>query len=127
MKSWKQIPRFTKYAVSDSGEVKNIDTGKLVVHGWSGRDGYRYKAVRVIEDGKTYRTGRKSIVIHKLVYETFVGPIPEGYQVDHIDRDNLNNRVDNLRAVPVEVNQNNRDVSAPIKDYSVFCEVMYGC
>lgn len=34
---------------------------------------------------------------HRFVYEYFNGPIPEGLEVDHIDGDRLNNRLDNLQ------------------------------
>lgn len=34
---------------------------------------------------------------HIVVWELFNGPIPEGMVVDHIDRNKLNNRKDNLR------------------------------
>ena len=40
---------------------------------------------------------------------TFVGPRPEGYQVDHIDRNRLNNRLDNLRYVSKSDNMRNRE------------------
>ena len=38
----------------------------------------------------------------------FVGPRPEGYQVDHIDRDRVNNRLENLRYVTPSENQKNK-------------------
>lgn len=34
--------------------------------------------------------------IYKLVYQLFVGPIPKGYAVHHIDFNKLNDRLDNL-------------------------------
>lgn len=34
--------------------------------------------------------------LYRLVYELFVGPIPEGYVVHHIDHNKLNDRIDNL-------------------------------
>ena len=29
--------------------------------------------------------------IHRLIYETFVGPIPDGYEIDHVDTNKDNN------------------------------------
>ena len=37
-------------------------------------------------------------------YRTFVGDIPKGYQIDHIDGNTLNNDIRNLRAVPRHIN-----------------------
>ena len=34
---------------------------------------------------------------HRLVWENFVGPIPEGYVVDHINNDKKDNRLENLQ------------------------------
>lgn len=36
---------------------------------------------------------------HRLVWETFNGDIPNGFEIDHIDNDKTNNRLDNLRLV----------------------------
>jgi len=35
-------------------------------------------------------------LVHRLVYEHFVGPIPNGLTINHIDGNPLNNRVNNL-------------------------------
>jgi uncharacterized protein YifE (UPF0438 family) len=44
--------------------------------------------------------GNRKVVhvnVHRLVWETFKGSIPEKVQVDHIDRDHTNNHLTNLR------------------------------
>lgn len=40
----------------------------------------------------------------RLKYLTFVGPIPEGCVIDHIDGNTMNNDIRNLRAVPRAIN-----------------------
>ena len=47
--------------------------------------------------------------VHRLVVETFIGEIPDGMEVDHLDRDRSNNALDNLRIVTHS--QNNRNTS----------------
>jgi hypothetical protein len=41
----------------------------------------------------------KTLYWHRLVYEHFNGPIPDGMKIDHIDNDPSNNRIENLRLV----------------------------
>lgn len=43
---------------------------------------------------------RKKFYIHRLVYEAWIGNIPNGYDIDHINGIKTDNRVSNLRAVP---------------------------
>ena len=45
-----------------------------------------------------------SKLAHRIIYEMFNGPIPKGYVVDHIDRNKLNNRIDNLRLATISQN-----------------------
>lgn len=47
------------------------------------------------------------IFVHRLVYETFVGNIPEGMVIDHINTIKTDNRPDNLRCVTHKENNNN--------------------
>ena len=42
--------------------------------------------------------------IHRLVWETFKGEIPQGYEVNHIDHNKHNNSLDNLELVSHSVN-----------------------
>lgn len=35
----------------------------------------------------------KTYLLHRLIYEAFIGPIPEGKQINHIDEDRTNNKI----------------------------------
>lgn len=49
-------------------------------------------------------------MVHRLVYEAFVGPIPEGMFVCHNNGDPLDNRPDNLRVDTHEGNMRDREL-----------------
>lgn len=53
--------------------------------------GYR---VTLSKNGKT-----KRFMVHRLVYETFIGNLEENKVINHLDFNPLNNRVDNLEQV----------------------------
>lgn len=50
--------------------------------------------------------------VHRIVYEMAVGPIKDGYSIDHIDGNPLNNRVENLRQVLHSENHRNRKIQS---------------
>lgn len=57
--------------------------------------------LRVTIDYKTYP-------VHRVIWTLLNGVDPGSQQVDHIDRDKLNNSIDNLRLVTNQINQYNR-------------------
>ena len=53
--------------------------------------------------------GRKTFSLHRAIWETFVGNIPENYQIDHIDNDKKNNKLSNLQCITRCENNKKRD------------------
>ena len=104
MEIWKDIPGYEgKYQVSSYGRVKSLNymrTGKANIlkpgHGKSG-----YFSVTLSNNGSY-----KQKLVHRLVWEAFNGPIPEGYEVNHRDENPGNNRLDNLNLLTHTDNQN---------------------
>lgn len=41
----------------------------------------------------------KTVLVHRLVYETFVGDIPPKHDIDHIDSNRQNNKLSNLQCL----------------------------
>lgn len=58
----------------------------------------------------------RKVFIHKVVAECWLGAKPEGYEVDHIDRNSLNNHWTNLRYVTKSEQMKNRDYSGALWD-----------
>ena len=57
----------------------------------------------------------KTYKVHRLVAEAWLGKCPKGLEVDHIDRNKLNNSIDNLRYVTKSENCYNRHTSTNTK------------
>ena len=93
-KNWIKLSFNENYAINIDGEVANLKTG-LIVKG-SERNGYLRISIR-----------NKQYSIHRLVWETFNKPIPEGYYIDHIDGNKSNNALSNLRLVTQSDNMKN--------------------
>jgi hypothetical protein len=47
------------------------------------------------------------VLVHRVVWTMHHGAIPKGYQIDHINGDRADNRIENLRVVPQELNMRN--------------------
>lgn len=45
--------------------------------------------------------------VHRIIYETFIGEIPDGYEIDHINTIRTDNRLENLRCVTCKENHHN--------------------
>lgn len=51
--------------------------------------------------------GYRREYVHRLVWEMHYGEIPSGMTIDHEDGNGLNNRLENLRLVPMAINAKN--------------------
>ena len=80
--------------VSKNGIVYRYDEhkDKLVACAENEHHGYAWCSSNTV-------AGRWAAPIHKLVWETFNGKIPEGLEIDHMDNNRKNNNIDNLQLV----------------------------
>ena len=81
----------------------------LVIYYWNKRlDKLMQKSISKNGSGYLHvmtKIGPRSV--HRIIYETFVGPIPDGYEIDHINAIKTDNRLENLRCVTHKENCNN--------------------
>ena len=90
VEEWRDIPGFEgRYQASNLGRIRGVVSGKIkdtVV-----KKGYLSVGLRVGEQQvRLYQ-------VHRLVASAFFGP--SNFEVDHIDCDHMNNRLDNLEYV----------------------------
>lgn len=50
----------------------------------------------------------KNVYVHRVVWEMHNGQIPDGFEIDHIDRNRSNNKIENLRLATPQQNQRNK-------------------
>ena len=109
---WKDIEGFEGlYQASSEGRIRSLDRE---VAGNAGSVQFRkgkmmkpamdrggYLQVQLYKEGK-----RKWFKVHRLVYSAFCGEIPNELQVNHIDEDKTNNKLENLNLMTPKQNSN---------------------
>ena len=97
-----EIEGYENYLIFEDGSVYSNKSKKYL----KGNDnGHGYLKVQLCKNGKP-----KDFYIHRLVALHYISN-PHNYsEIDHIDRDRLNNSIDNLRWVSRSQNQQNKGV-----------------
>ncbi len=120
----KEIENYSGYFINEDGQVTSYKRNKVRI----------LKQQKATQSKKGYyqvrlfnKDGDKLHYIHRLVYSTFVGEIPDKMTIDHIDDDTSNNNVNNLKVVTRRENTKKYQNSRPnslrhkrdemIKDY----------
>ena len=101
---WKDIKEYEGlYQVSNKGRVKSLNYGnkgeEIIMEASTDKDGYKILGLR--KEGK-----KKMKKVHRLVAEAFISNPNNLPQVNHMDEDKSNNKVDNLEWCDAEYNTN---------------------
>lgn len=96
---WLDIEEFPGYQVSDTGLVRNSGTSK-VLSCRPRKDGY-VTVMMKLPCGK-----KKRAYAHRLVASCFIRKIPENHQINHLNFNKSDNRLENLEIVTVSENIN---------------------
>jgi hypothetical protein len=99
MEKYKQIIGFENYEVSDFGNVRNFKTGRILKARISKRGYYQLGLYK----NKKFH----SVKIHRIVALMFLENKENFTDVDHKDRNRLNNIPSNLRWVTKKTNNDN--------------------
>ena len=89
------------YQISNFGNVRNKNTGRILKNCVSKRDNYNY--ISLCKEGI-----RKDLKIHRLVAINFIENINKKEFVDHIDNNKQNNMTTNLRWATRQENNRNK-------------------
>lgn len=100
---WKDIPGFAGYQISNLGNARTCvvrypgPAGRSVGSVWrelKTKEFNKYRHIVVTKPGSRQHV---HFSVHRLVWELFVGPIPENVTIDHINNCQWDNRLSNLR------------------------------
>lgn len=105
-----------KYQINEKGDVKSLSRrkGAIVCKERILKKDINnagYERVTLCKDDKC-----KKYLLHRLVYENFISPIPEGMTIHHIDEDKVNNHINNLL---VCTSRQNNHFSGEAKGYKL--------
>lgn len=91
----KDIPNYCGvYKITANGDIYRGDKKLSPVS-----NGLGYYQIKLRKNGK-----RMNKYVHRLVWKTFNGDIPRGYEINHIDHNKSNNSLDNLELVTHSLN-----------------------
>lgn len=126
---WKWIKGFEGvYQISNKGRIKSFHRDKKdgVIMSAKHSGGW-YLTVLLRKNRK-----RKTVRVHQLVAEHFIGAIPKGYHVHHKDGNKQNNNVENLEIIHpkqhrLETQKQIPDLCKGMNDYNKYIKPKHVC
>lgn len=92
-----QLVNFSRYLIHEDGYIYDLKKNRL-----KKTNGKGYKKVFLIDDFGTEHL----MYVHHIIARCFIGEIPEGWDVNHIDEDKGNNSRSNLEIISHKANCN---------------------
>ena len=98
MENWKIIPGFENYEASTLGRIRRATKGPNT-HPGKAKLIFLNKATGYTHTKLSGSLGKRTMAIHRVVADTFIPKVVDKPEIDHINRDKTDNRVENLRWV----------------------------
>ena len=101
--TWKDIPGYEGlYQASNLGRIRSFKRNNIsILKPGKNRDGSGYYIVKLY-----LNSVKKNASVHRLVWTAFNGPIPEGLQINHLNENKSDNRLENLSLCTAKENIN---------------------
>ena len=101
--TWKDIPGYEGlYQASNLGRIRSFKRNNIrILKPGKNRDGSGYYIVKLY-----LNSVRKNVSVHRLLWTAFNGPIPEGLQINHLNENKADNRLENLSLCTPKENTN---------------------
>lgn len=96
----RKIINNNRYLICNDGSIFSLLKNKFINGGINPKNGYRHIRLKTDNGYKTY-------YIHRLVAEAFIPNIENKPEIDHINGNRTDNRVENLRWTTKKENRNN--------------------
>lgn len=102
MELWKNIEEATNYEVSNYGNIRNTKSGQILNPGVSG-NGYKQVSLKMKKSNKFEKR-----YVHRLVATYWLENPENKREVNHINLDRTDNRVENLEWITSSENQKHK-------------------
>lgn len=102
MEQWKKITEATNYEVSNLGRIRNTKSGQILNPGVAG-NGYKQVSLKMIQSNKFEKR-----YVHRLVATYWIDNPDNKKEVNHINLDRADNRVENLEWITSSENQKHK-------------------
>lgn len=111
----KKIKGFSEYYITEEGEVFSLKSGRLKkISQWADSRN-RYMMVGLIDDNGN----RKRLLVHRLVAKAYLENPYNLSDVNHIDKNTKNNRIENLEWVSHRENLNKSyETMSPVRNFT---------
>lgn len=97
-----KLERYKNYEANENGSILGLNKGDLLSPYPAGKGKKREGYLKI----KLYRDDGKRVTwyVSRFIYMAFLGVIPQGFEIDHIDKNRSNNAISNLRILPHDQN-----------------------